>query len=375
MRVKSYYANSVDAAMSQASAELGADAVLMHSRKTPAELRHLGPYEVVFALPNTPSQTGAGAGERSGGPGLDPQVSLELMQMRRQIEEIRRSLVTRGEVRNSPSASSMAENIWSYLTGLAVDEDLARDIADRVALSLKGRTSPVDESCALSYFVRPEMERRLTPEPAGEPCSDSAPAFAVVGPPGSGKTSCLIKLAVALQDTYGSDVHLISADSFRIGAADQLRSYAAILGVDVDVADSSAALRRQVELRRKKGPVLIDTPGLSSADFELTSDLAPTLAGSPGICKMLVLPAVMRARDLRRLLREYDVFRPDRLVFTRLDETDLFGAVYSAAAWSGLPVSYLSAGQQIPDDLEKSSPDRVLDLVLGLETVEANLVH
>src|SRR5262245_2940509 len=217
MRVKSYYANSVDAAIGQASAELGADAVLMHSRKTPAELRHLGPYEVVFALPQQQPQPGSATPEKST---PDPQVSLELMQMRRQIEEIRRSLVTRGEVRNSPAASSMAENIWSYLTGLAVDEDLAREIADRVALSLKGRTSPVDESCALSYFVRPEMERRLTPEPADQACSEDAPAFAVVGPPGCGKTGCLIQLAVALQDTYGSDVHLVSADSFRIGAAD-----------------------------------------------------------------------------------------------------------------------------------------------------------
>jgi flagellar biosynthesis protein FlhF len=360
--------------MGQASAELGADAVLMHSRKTPAELRHLGPYEVVFALPQAPSQTGAAA-ERSASPGPDPQVALELMQMRRQIEEMRRAFTTRGEVRSSPAADSMAEKIWRYLTGAAVDEDLAREIADRAALSLRDRASSVDESCALSYFVRPEMERRLKPEPVEESWPEGAPVFALVGPPGSGKTTSLIKLTVALQDTYGSDVHLVSADSFRIGAADQLRSYAAILGADLDVAESGAALRRHVELRRKKGPVLIDTPGLSSADFELMSDLAPALAGSPGICKLLVLPAVMRARDLRRLLREYDVFRPDRLMFTRLDETDLFGSVYSAAAWSGLPVSYLSAGQQIPGDLERGSPARILELVLGPETVETNLVN
>src|SRR5215510_14773784 len=125
MRVKSYYANSVDAAIGQASAELGADAVLMHSRKTPAELRHLGPYEVVFALPLQP-QAANTAPEK---PAPDPQVSLELMQMRRQIEEIRRSLVTRGEVHNSPTASSMAEHVWTYLTGVAIDEDLAREIA------------------------------------------------------------------------------------------------------------------------------------------------------------------------------------------------------------------------------------------------------
>jgi len=361
--------------MGQASAELGADAVLMHSRKTPAELRHLGPYEVVFALPQA---TGAAAGataERSAGPAADPQVSLELMQMRRQIEDIRRSLATRGEVRSSPAGNSVAERLWTYLVGAAVDEELARDIADRAALNMMDRGSTVDESCALSYFVRPEMERRLTPDPSVDSTPEQAPVFAMIGPPGCGKTALLVKLAVCLQDSYGTGIHLISADSFRIGAADQLRSYAAILGLGVDIVETGESLRRIVELRRASGPVLIDTPGLSGANSELMSDLTPALAASRDICKTLVLPATMRARDLRRILREYDILHPDRLAFTRVDETDLFGSIFSAAAWSGLPVSYLSAGQQIPDDLERASPARILELVLGPETLETKLVN
>jgi flagellar biosynthesis protein FlhF len=371
MHVKSYYASSVEAAMTKASAELGADAVLMHSRKTPAELRHLGSYEVVFALPQP---EGPGAEPEREPSAMDRSISFELVQMRREIEEIRRALNTRGEIRSRPAAHSIAERLWNYLAGAAVDEELAREIADQVALSLTERGSSMDEHCTLSYLVRPEMERRLPPAPCSEYDPEHPPVVVVLGPPGVGKTVSLVKLAVKLQEAY-PDVQLVCADAYRIGAADQLRAYGAILGTDVDLAETGSSLRRLIELRRKKGPVLVDTPGLSSADFALMNDLAPAFAAAAGIARILVLPATMRARDLRRVLREYELFHPDRLIFTRLDETDLFGSIYSAAASSGLPVAYFSAGQQVPDDLETATPGRILDLVLGPEPAGTNFVN
>jgi flagellar biosynthesis protein FlhF len=208
-------------------------------------------------------------------------------------------------------------------------------------------------------FAPPLRERSL-----------AAAAVAVIGPPGAGKTTSLVKLALLRSQSASRPIHFISADWHRVGAAEQLRTYASILGAGIDLVDSPRLLAQALEANRDRDTILIDTPGLSGADFEMLNDLADFLGRHNEIEKHLVLPATMRFRDLQRSIRRYQTFQPDRLLFTHLDETDCFGPLCSAALWSGRPLSFLSGGQQIPEDLEAATEDNLMKLLFRKECGE-----
>jgi flagellar biosynthesis protein FlhF len=117
---------------------------------------------------------------------------------------------------------------------------------------------------------------------------------------------------------------------------------------------------------RLKDLILIDTPGLCRSEMAACEDLAKLLATRyADVDTHLVLPASMRAADLRRVAEQYAVFRPRKLLFTRMDETETFGPILSLSVRMAKPVSFFSRGQRIPEDLEPATADMLLDLVLG----------
>ncbi len=376
MKVKSYYAKSVEEAVDRAGGELGPDAMLVQSRKSPLELRHLGPYEVIFALPGKkqrPVDTAQNVDDAPAGPS-ESAVSIELMQVRRQMEEIRRTLATMNVDVAQGESESVPCQAQRMLLAAGIDEEVALPLAHAAAAARgKRRSSRARQSGedghdeALRRALRTELAQRIVSSPGVRARGEEAGAVAFIGPPAAGKTTALVKLAALLGQDAERPVHIVSADGFRIGAADQMRTYASIMGVSVDFTDRPAAISQILAANSHKQIILIDTPGLSGGDFEMLDGLAAFLAGRKDIEKHLVLPATWRPRDLKRCLRNYERFRPDKLLFTHLDDTDLFGAIYSAAAWSGLPISFFCAGQQIPDDLESASAAKLVDLLFGAE--------
>ena len=188
--------------------------------------------------------------------------------------------------------------------------------------------------------------------------------MALVGPPGCGKTTTLVKLAVNYGLAARKPVVLISMDTQRVAAAEQLRSYAAILGVGFQVLETTAALAQAIEENRGKELIFIDTPGLAFGDMEDSSSLAHFLSTRKDIDTHLVLSASMKSADLTRMVDCYEIFRPQRLLFTKLDETVSFGPILNEAARTGKALSFFATGQRIPEDIEAASQNRLASLVL-----------
>jgi flagellar biosynthesis protein FlhF len=180
-----------------------------------------------------------------------------------------------------------------------------------------------------------------------------------------------VKLAVQYGLAARKTVQVLTTDTYRIAAAEELRSYAAILGIGYQVLETAGALAQAIDEHRQKDLILIDTPGLCRSEMEASEDLAKLLASHPGVDTHLVLPASMRAADLCRVSGQYSIFHPRKLLFTRMDETETFGPIVSSSIRMGLPVSFFSRGQRIPEDLEAATPDLLLDLVLGPLAVRA----
>jgi flagellar biosynthesis protein FlhF len=354
MKIKSYYAGSIAAAIEQARQEMGPEAVIVESRRTADASRSRGDFEVVVGL------VAPGAAEAPE-PAAEPapgRLSEEVAEMRRQLE-LMRSAISRNVLtapRWSVSSPELAE-VFATLVAEDVEGDLARDIVDAV----HARAAGVPQAAAL----RAELERRLRVNPSLGRDAAGRRVAALVGPPGAGKTAMLVKIALSQGVAGRRPVQLLSIDNYRVAGADQLRSYAAILGVGFQAVETVGALAQALEECRNKDLVLIDTPGYGVRELDHAAELARFLAGRPGVDTHLVLTASMKSADLARVAAQYEIFRPANLMFTRLDETETLGSLFSLAARSGKPLSFLGSGQRIPEDLEPAARERIVDRLLS----------
>jgi flagellar biosynthesis protein FlhF len=352
MKIKSYFSRTVEEAIRQARQELGADAMLLQTRSAPPEARQLGTYEVVFAAdapPLQPAAFAAGSGR----------LAEEVAELKRQLEGMQRALTKSAfaPAQWLGGAPELTES-YAWLAAQEVAPDLAREIVQ--AAATRGA-----ESTGWPAVLAQEIESRFRVEPAIGRGEQRPRIVALVGPPGTGKTTTLVKLAVNYGLTCRRPVLLLSMDTYRVAAAEQLRSYAAILGVGFQVLETVAALAQALAENRGKELIFIDTAGCGFGELDQAADLAAFLAAREDIDTQLVLSSSMKSADLSRVVDAYELFRPGRLIFTRLDETAVPGAILNEAVRTGKPLSFFATGQRIPEDLEAASGGRLIGLLLG----------
>jgi flagellar biosynthesis protein FlhF len=290
---------------------------------------------------------------------------MEVADLKKELEGMRRAIT---RTAYSPSqwigVSPDISDAYAALTAAEVSAELSREIVQSAGDSLNGRAAQRADASAFQRALRDEVSRRFTADATLGRGPAQPRIVAMVGPPGSGKTTTLVKLAVNYGLAARRPVLLLSMDTYRVAAADQLRSYAAILGVGFQLLETVSSLAQTIEENRGKELIFIDTPGLAYGDLADSESLAHFLATRGDIDTHLVLPASMKAADLSRMVDSFEILRPQHLLFTKLDETGTYGPIFGEAARSGKPLSFFTAGQRIPEDLEAASSERVLDLVL-----------
>jgi flagellar biosynthesis protein FlhF len=185
---------------------------------------------------------------------------------------------------------------------------------------------------------------------------------ALVGPTGVGKTTTLAKIAARAVLEARRKVALLTVDTYRIGAADQLARYGEIMGVPVLVARDRNELRRAAERVREADLVLVDTAGRSNPEDALRQ--AELVRSIPRVQVHLVLSAATGASELAAIAERYRAVQPDRLVFSKLDEASGPGGILSAAVRIGRPVACIADGQRVPEDLHALTGPELTDLVL-----------
>ncbi len=186
--------------------------------------------------------------------------------------------------------------------------------------------------------------------------------IACVGPSGVGKTTTLAKLAARAVLTLGRSVRVVSLDTFRVGAVEQWRRYAELIGFPFDVATNPGTFHR-VAHNHTEDILLIDTAGRAVGDQQST--LEGCVAGLRDMSHevLLVLPAWLRARDAERVAATYAAPKITGVVITKLDETDQVGGVMHASISGSLPVAYLCNGARVPEDIHDAVVDQVLDAI------------
>jgi flagellar biosynthesis protein FlhF len=189
--------------------------------------------------------------------------------------------------------------------------------------------------------------------------ADQGGVFAMVGPTGVGKTTTIAKIAArfVLRHSVG-ELGLVSTDTYRIGARQQLANFARILRAPMQVADSSDELRRVLDSFASKKLVLIDTAGMSQRDVRLANQFATLKVEGHQVRTVLALSAGADRGCLAEALNVFQSASPEALIITKLDEAAALGGVLSLAIRAGLPIAYLSDGQRVPEDLHLAAPKR-----------------
>ncbi|MDR9466743.1 flagellar biosynthesis protein FlhF [Marinospirillum sp.] len=218
--------------------------------------------------------------------------------------------------------------------------------------------SDMDSQTAWQLLLK-RLENEL--QTLDEEFIDKGGVVALVGPTGVGKTTTLGKLAARYVLKHGAEgLALVTTDCYRIAAYEQLRTFGRILGVTVRVVDENNALDLTLKSLRNKSLVLIDTAGLNVRDPNLQSQLTLLTSAQARIRRFIVLPAISQSRVL---LDTYEAYRDAGLngcVLTKLDEAVHIGEVLGLVLEKRLPVSYITNGQKIPDDVKLASPSSLV---------------
>lgn len=272
-------------------------------------------------------------------------VADEIKDLRRLLETQLASLAWNDLNRDAPVRARLLREMARF----GVDASLAAKLASEIPSDLGAQE-------ALRALVRrfgdalPLVQDDIT---------DRGGVFAFLGPTGVGKTTTIAKIAARFVLRHGVDaLGLVSTDTYRIGARQQLSNFARILRAPLQVAETSDELRRILDGFQNKKLVLIDTAGMSQRDIRLANQFATLRVEGHRVEPVLVLSAGADRGCLAESLRVFQSANPESLVITKLDEAAALGGVLSLAIRVGLPIAYLSDGQRVPEDLHLAAPKR-----------------
>ncbi|MEL7564661.1 MAG: flagellar biosynthesis protein FlhF [Dehalobacterium sp.] len=194
--------------------------------------------------------------------------------------------------------------------------------------------------------------------------------LAFIGPTGVGKTTTIAKIAARFALFQHKKVSIITIDTYRIGAVEQIKTYGEIIGVSVEVVMTPEELREAVDKNSDKDVILIDTSGRSYKNAMQLRMLKGFLEKIPQGEVYLVLSSSTKERDLIHNVEKFGLLGFSRFIFTKTDETDSLGTILSLMLELKIPVEYITNGQNVPDDIKVMNPEKLAGMVLGGEFIE-----
>ncbi|MFH1737465.1 MAG: flagellar biosynthesis protein FlhF [bacterium] len=417
MRVKKFIAPTMAEAMRRVKSELGQDAVIVHTRE------HRKPILGLFGRPYVEVTAGSGlAQKKPSSPPPEPAEPNPLLPHRERIDRVELSSKATKPSVASPELKALAESVLAQkgtASEIQTEEDVRRDtqvasnVLDRRLASLEEqmirlsgliervavqestaipsedsnpwkdhlRSQEVEDTVADEILaaipgqvsrdaLREELVRRLTVTgPIDAKLDESGPKVVMlVGPTGVGKTTTLAKIAPRFTHPGNGtrkETVFMTADLFRIAAVEQLQKYSEILRVPLEIVYSPEEASEAIRRHQDADLILIDTGGTGQRNESQISNLASIARACRPVEVHLVVAATTKSCDLTDVIARFGELEPQRLLITKLDESTAFGNILNVAVKSHLPVSYMTTGQMVPEDIEIATSERLADLILG----------
>jgi len=267
-----------------------------------------------------------------------------------------------GEWNEMASRHPLRVSLYKRLTEMGLSQEVCKYLA-------KG----LDDSLDIDHAMQAALKQLVHQIPlahnfngVGDDILNSGGVFAMVGPTGVGKTTTIAKLAARFAMQHGQrHVALISTDTYRIGAHEQLMTYGRLLGVPVHSANDTSELQQLLHKLHDKKLILIDTAGMSQRDIDISQKLAHLSHPSSKIKPYLVLSANAQISTLDEVINAFKNAGPAGCILTKLDEAASLGGVLSAVIKHQLPIAYVSNGQKVPEDIQPARARELVDETLA----------
>lgn len=303
--------------------------------------------------------------ERTGGNprrSEDRRDQLQMLELKENIRELR-EMVKEVLQKGVTDAAGGFSGGWAVLYKRLVTSEVRPEIAEELIKKIQSSDIMLSDTQAEKKFIS-----ALTSSlPVAGPLKlkKNGPLVVVfIGPTGSGKTTTLAKLAAHSRINKNKQVSIVTADTYRIAAIEQIRIFADIIKVGLRVIFSPDEIPQAMNECRNDDIVLVDTAGRSQRNQEHVGHLKELLSVLKADEIHLVLSATTKDSDLIDCIERYRSMGINRLLFTKLDETGRIGNIFNAVHQSTLPVSYLTTGQSVPDDIEVAQTSRFIQRLL-----------
>jgi flagellar biosynthesis protein FlhF len=360
-RIRVFTGSSMPEILTRIRAELGADAVILQARRVKARRWFGARFQAVEITAGVPvARRRAAKSDRV----VSATVFQELAELRGLVKRLVERDSTCAAADRTPlqraEPSGVAE-LSEHLAAQGLPDALVQAVVTRVRTNLAGRELdwPLVRSEALSLLERMMPVSgpvRLKPHDAAR--------IALVGPTGVGKTTTIAKLAALQKIRHGRSVGFIATDTYRIAAVDQLRRYAELLDGPVRIVRTPGDVSKAVAGLSTCDVIFIDTAGRSRRDEPRLAELKEFVGAARPDEVHLVLSLTAEVSSLFPVIDGFRQLGVNRVVFTKLDEAGRTGGILQAAARVGVPVSYVTTGQEVPSDIELAESATLARLVL-----------
>jgi flagellar biosynthesis protein FlhF len=355
MQVRRFRADSIQVATSMVRKALGSDALILSTRRLGDGLAKSGrdSFEI-WAVPNDPyGDSGKSTGVQE--PSLNALQS-ELTRIKDMLFLLGRDSRTIERLFANPCAM----DLYTRLVKGGICERYAHSFLERGGVFEDGQMfSPR----TLHKRVFEEILNTIEVTDPFGPGGQRQIVAAFVGSTGVGKTTTIAKLAADLSLKKKKRVGLISIDNFRVGATEQLKTYAAILGVPCFPAFNGTDLGFALRRMKEKDVILIDTAGQSQYDTTRLEELAGLIGSEKAIRCHLLLNTAINEMEMQSAAKNFGRLRPVSYIFTKTDETRARGAIINQIVKTKMPVSFITTGQRVPEDILKATKTGILSLV------------
>lgn len=383
MRLKTYIVNNVTEAIPMIKKDLGTDALILNTKKVKTG-GFLGFFkteklEVIAAVETKAPEKAKVKAEAK--PKQKQSVKTAKTQQATVIPFQQREAIQK----NDP----MTEELMSEIKGikqfmLQVMEE------DRLPVALKGLNKRLMEQ-GISKEIQSELYAKLITaleqnpkmseseirefarteiiemigfhQPA--PVDKNPEIICFIGPTGVGKTTTIAKIAADFMLREDKKVGLITSDTYRIAAVEQLKTYAGILNIPIEVVESASELTHAMEVLSDCDIVLMDTAGRNYQQKQYIEELEALLSDKNKVQINLVLSLTSKYEDMKKIVDNFQTIVMDELLLTKMDETSSSGAILNLIHHYSIPIRYIANGQSVPDDIFTVTPELIADFVLG----------
>jgi len=324
------------------------------------------------ATPNRDIPTYARNAEAVAGTSNVKSLQADIEQLKSMVVELASGNGPARENTRDESDQDLSDELVKFMQDLVtagIEKKLARNLVRQAAFELNpsqlNDEALIQEKLAeqlMSEIVVGDLLDGVGATSGKSSCS----VITLVGPTGVGKTTTIAKIASLGILEKKLRVGLINLDSYKVAAADQLATYAKIMNVPFRSVNSKEELSQAIYDFSSLDLVLIDTTGRSQKDQESLLQLRHMLAGIENCRNVLMISATTKDSDIHEVVSRFRIFTPVGMVFSKLDETSVYGCIYNVQRRCGLPLLYFTVGQRVPEDIEKASGERVVDLILDL---------